>query len=93
MDIYTQIASRIIENQRAVIGPLAIRQAIEVTGLKIVDEKKMLVQITGDGKGVIDNLVSRYFELFGQASVEVCKDAVSDIRNKYQPEDFPNSLK
>jgi hypothetical protein len=83
MDLYAQIADKIIKEQQAIIGPVAIEQAKKVPGLK-VDEKNREVILQGDEKVIIGMLVEQYQHLFGKTSVEVCKDA---IRNMQVPAD------
>lgn len=91
MDPYAQAISRIIKEQQAIIGPLAVEQAKKVDGLQIsgVDD----VKITGNKKDVLNNLVNQYAKLFGQASVEVCKEAFSSVSSKIPTTDVPDILK
>lgn len=92
MDVYAQIAEKIIEQQETIIGPVAVEQAKQVSGLK-VDWPKHQVMVSGDEPGVIDKLVEQYKELFGQISVEVCKEAASKISSGLPPEKLPKSLR
>jgi len=78
MDIFGQIADRIIKEQEAIIGPVALEQAYKVPGLK-VDEKTHGVTIEGDKKMALEALVKQYEGLFGRTSVEVCREAVKSI--------------
>lgn len=79
MDIFAQVANKIIKEQQAIIGPVAFEQARKVPGLKI-DEQKHEVAIEGNEKAVLEKLVQQYQHLFGQASVEVCKDAIRGLQ-------------
>lgn len=90
MDIYELAISKIVQEQQAIIGPLAYDQASKVKGISILGNG---VKITGDGKEILSNLVNRYSEFFGQASIEVCKDAVSDITSSMTPDQIPDVLK
>jgi len=90
MDILEQAAEKIIEEQEKIIGPIAFEQAKKVPGLSI-DLQKHEVKIEGDQKEILQKLVEQYQHLFGQASVEVCKDAVRDII-KQAPQDKIPSL-
>ncbi len=92
MDAYPEIAKRIIEEQEAIIGPVAIEQAEQVPGLDL-DWANRHVVVTGPGKQVINQLVLQYTSLFGQASVEVCKEAASKITSRLSPEQLPESLR
>jgi len=42
---------------------------------------------------IIDQLVARYERLFGRASHEVCREAVSGIIVDLKPEEVPASLR
>ncbi len=91
MDPYVQAVSRIIKEQQAIIGPIALDQAKKVTGLEVggVDD----VKITGNKKEVLGNLVNQYSKLFGKASVEVCKEAFSAVSDKIPTSEVPDILK
>jgi hypothetical protein len=92
MDIYAQLAEKIISSQEAIIGPVAIEQAEQVPNLEL-DWPHHVVKIKGDAVGVIDNLVAVYKELFGQISVEVSKEAVASIVGRLQAHQLPETLK
>lgn len=94
IDLLSTIAKVIIEHQLAVVGPLAIEQANKVTGIKASDGVNIKVEISGDdAKIILTDLVERYQELFGLASVEVCKDAVKEVKPPVPSEDLPEILK
>lgn len=92
MDVYAQIATRIIESQEAIIGPVAIEQAQQVPNLK-VDWSTHTVNINGQGAQAIDVLVGRYKELFGQISVEVSKEAAHGLIAELKAHELPATLK
>jgi len=92
MDLYDQIIAKIIEEQETIIGPVAVEQAKQVGGLKI-DWPQHDVDVSGDPKVAIDKLVEQYKELFGQISVEVCKEAASKLLAQLSPAQLPDSLK
>lgn len=92
MDIYAQMAQKIIIAQEGIIGPVAIEQAGKVTGLK-VDWSKKDVTFTGDKKATLGKLVEQYKALFGQASVEMCRDAVHGISSQIPQDELPGLLK
>ena len=81
MDIFAQIAEKIIKEQEDIVGPVALEQARKVQGLRL-DWDKHEVMIEGDKKTILENLVKQYEYLFGRASVEVCKDAVKNLLPK-----------
>ncbi len=92
MDIYVEIARKIIEQQETIIGPIAVEQAKRVANLK-VDWPKKHITVSGDALVVIDHLVRQYEHLFGRLSVEVCKDAASKLVAQLPPEKQPKTLK
>ena len=92
MDVFDQIVEKIIAQQEAIIGPVAIERAKSVNGLKI-DWQKHDVDITGDPKTTVDKLVTEYKELFGQIAVETCKEAVDKILSQLTSDQIPTSLR
>lgn len=91
MDIYAQIAQNIIKEQENIIGPVAFEQARKVTGLKI-DQQTNTVSVEGDKKEVIEHLIEKYRDLFGLASVEVCREAVKPLLPQVPREQLPPLL-
>jgi hypothetical protein len=78
MDIFTQLAERIIKEQENIIGPIALERANNVPGMK-VDWANRTVSLEGDRTEILEKLVESYRHFFGQASVEVCREAVKQI--------------
>lgn len=91
-DVYAQIAVKIIAGQEAIIGPVAIEQAEQVTELKI-DWPKHEITITGDKVAAIEELIEKYKELFGQISVEVSKQAAAPLMSQLSTDGLPALLK
>lgn len=91
MDPFAQAASRIIKEQQAIIGPIALDQAKKVSGLQVSSADD--VQISGNKKEVLGNLVNQFSKLFGKASVEVCKEAFSPFSDKIPATEIPDILK
>lgn len=91
MDIFAQMAESIIKEQEGIIGPIALEQAQKVHGLSI-DWPKHEISFSGDKTEILEKLVEKYKELFGQASIEVCKDAVRTIIEKVPKEQVPALL-
>ena len=88
-----QIVTKIIREQELIVGPLAWSEAEKVSGLKIIDSKKGEVTLSDtDEKEVINRLVTQYSRLFGQASREVCREAVVSLVADLAPADVPSSL-
>lgn len=92
MDVYAKIAVKIIQSQEDIIGPVAVEQARQVSGLQIDwDEHK--ITISGDEATIIDQLIDKYQQLFGQISVEVSRDAVSALVGQLPADGLPEALK
>lgn len=82
---------KIISEQENIIGPLAVEQAEKVNGLKINWQQKQ-ISINGDEKTVVDSLVKQYEKIFGQASVEICKEVASSFLDKLTKNEIPSIL-
>ncbi len=93
MDIFARIAGKIIKEQELIIGPLAWDEAKKVNGLKVVNTDNGEVALEGDVKQIINGLVARYDRLFGRASHEVSREAVSGLVADLTPADVPMSLR
>jgi hypothetical protein len=92
MDVYAQIATKIIERQESIIGSLAVEQARQVPGLH-VDWPNHTVSVSGDKVATIDELVQTYKALFGDISVEVSKEAAHSLLNGLKATELPATLK
>ncbi len=93
LDVFNQISIRIIKEQEAIIGPLAWSEAARVEGLSIDQKDHAFVSVSGDPKIVINNLVSRYEQLFGKLSREVSREAVANLTADIPADEIPSSLK
>ena len=92
MDIFGQLAERIIKEQEGIIGPIALEQARKVQGLT-VDWQKHEIAFEGNKKDLVEKLVEQYQGLFGQASVEACKEAVKGIISDVPKDQVPQLLR
>ena len=92
MDIFAQLVERIIAEQERIIGPIALEQARKVAGLT-VDWQKHAIQFSGDKTDIVEKLVEQYQGLFGQASVEACKESVQAILFKVPEDQIPPLLR
>lgn len=92
MSIYEQMAKKIVGEQEAIIGPLAWIEAKKVQGI-VVSDNPVGITLDGDPKDAINKLVSQYENIFGYASREVCKQAVSHIVGDMSSEEIPVALK
>lgn len=91
MDPVVQAASKIIKEQQAIIGPVALDQAKKVSGWAITSADD--VKLIGDKKESLERLVRQFEKLFGKASVQVCKDAFSSFSDKIPASDVPDILR
>lgn len=91
MNPYSQVVNQIIHAQQAIIGPLALSQARKVEGIGISDSNT--ITIRGEPKPILTELVHQYELLFGRASVEVCKDAVREVKPAIPNDLLPDILK
>lgn len=92
MDIFAQLTEKIIEEQERIIGTIALEQARKVQGLK-VDWEKHDIQFDGDKSDIVEKLIEQYKGLFGQASVEACKEAVRSLISKVPQNQIPSLLR
>lgn len=92
MDIYSQIAVKIISGQEAIIGPVAVEQAEQVEGMR-VDWGKREVELEGNKVQIIEELIEKYKLLFGQISVEVSKQAAASLMSKLPADGLPKTLR
>lgn len=91
MDTFAQAIRNIIKEQKQIIGPVAIDQAKKVSGLKLENSDDVVIE--GNKKEVLTSLVNQYSKLFGQASIEVCKEAFEPFSDKIEAADIPDILK
>ena len=91
MDPIANAVSRIIKEQEAIIGPVALDQAKKVSGISAISADE--VKVKGNGKEILEHLVSRFEKFFGPASVEVCKEAIEPIRSQLSQTELPDILK
>lgn len=91
MDIFGRMAEKIITEQESIIGPIALEQAKKVNGLNI-DWVKHEVNMNGDQKDILEKLIEQYQNLFGKASVEVCRDAVKELIGELPKDKIPPLL-
>ena len=88
--VYGQLITHIVKHQESIIGPMAWNEAEEVPGIALKDKT---VVLTGNGKKILELLINQYKNLFGQASVEACKDAVKEAGVTISDKDLPDILK
>ena len=87
------IIQTIILHQQDIIGPLAIDQARKIQGLTIQNSSPLSIEVTTtDTASVLTHLVKKYQNLFGQTSVEACKDAIKESGTPISDKDLPEIL-
>lgn len=91
-EIYATICSQIIKEQGQIIGALTYEQASHVNGLT-VDPTTYACVINGDGENVLEELVNKYREFFGNAAVEVCREAAARFSSRLPGEQMPAVLR
>jgi len=91
MDIYSEMAQKIVKEQEGIIGPVAYEQAAKVPGIT-VDSNTHSISLSGDKKTILGKLVSQYEMLFGRVSVEICKEAVRSIISQAPQDQVPQIL-
>lgn len=92
-NVFVKIAAQIINGQRQVIGPLALDAARKVPGLVFSNSDFEHIKISGEPNIVITGLVMQYERIFGTASIEVCKDAVKEIKPPISQDFLPDILR
>ncbi|MDO8609883.1 MAG: hypothetical protein Q7R95_05005 [bacterium] len=88
---FNQMIVKIISEQENVIGPLAVEQAQKVNGLN-VDWGNKEVTFSGDVKIITENLIKQYEKIFGQASIQICKEVASSFLDKLSKNEIPTIL-
>lgn len=90
MELYNELAEKIIKEQETILGPIALEQARKVEGLEVLGDDN--VKIIGNAKDVLAKLVDQYEKLFGKASIEVCKEAVRGMIAQVPKDTLPQIL-
>lgn len=85
---YKKAILNIVNMQKEIIGPLAVDMANNTGSIKLDDGN---VEIMGDPKKALYDLVREYEVLFGALSVKVSKDSIKDVG--LSPEELPDILK
>lgn len=94
MNNISELVKSIVQHQELVIGPLALEQANKVTGLSVSDGGDIKVAVTGsDTDKILTELVKKYEQLFGRASIEVCRDAIKEVKPPVPVDQLPQILR
>ena len=92
-DSYPQLALAIVKGQEEIIGPVAWQQASTVGGLQVEGTTSISFAQNVDKKQVVEELVLRFRDFFGQAAVEVCKEAAAKVSLTMSNDELPASLR
>ncbi len=93
VNIYAQIAAKIIAEQETIIGPVAIEQAKRVNHLQLDWPQRQVTIDEDNGTAVLEALIEVYEELFGQMSVEVSRQAAAPLIKQLPANQRPAALK
>lgn len=91
LDKYIEAAKKIIHEQEQLIGPLALDLAKGANGLVVGSVED--IALSGDPKTALESLVVQYTKAFGNASVQVSKNAIRKTREPFTSEELPEILK
>lgn len=91
--VASKIAQAIVDHQKAIIGPLAIEQAKRVSGLVVSAGDIKITDSASNPSDLLISLVEKYEALFGQTSIEVCKDAIKELKISVSDRDLPSILR
>lgn len=84
------VITKIINAQEAVMGPFANDLAHRVPGLRF--DGMRVSGVEGNFRDVLQNLVKQYSSIFGQSSIEVCKDALGSVQLPLDKNSLPLEL-
>ena len=91
MSLFEDMASKIIKEQQTIIGPLALREANKVVGLKVTSIDNIVIE--GNSKEILQKLVEQYAKLFGNASIQLCREVTEQYSSDIPDADKPDFLK
>lgn len=87
----TLVVRSIVSDQVSIIGPMAIDEANRVNGLHVSSDLSS-ISSSGDFKNILSDLVKRYEQLFGQASIEACRESIKKILPIVNAREIPSFL-
>ncbi len=88
----TLVIKSIVAEQKQIIGPMAISEANKVPGVKITADLQS-ISISGDSASVLTALARQYEKLFGQASIEACRESIKELLPQIPSQDIPTFLR
>lgn len=72
---YTEIIEQLIEEEKDIIGKVAVQQADKIDGLQ-VDDAGSVTELDRDGEEVVKELLFAYRSIVGNQAVEIAKRKV-----------------
>lgn len=90
-DLVTLVKA-IVSGQKQIIGPMAVEQANKVPGIRVAQSLD-IVDVSGESEQILKSLIRQYEQLFGQASVEACKDSVKKVLPSISSTKLPEFLR
>ncbi len=88
---YVQAIELIQTEQSKIIGEEISKMILtNVTGLEFNNGS---TEIVGDPKVILDNLVTQYATLFGQASIMISKQAIKQVSPSFSTNELPDNLR
>lgn len=74
---YEKVITILIEKMEKILGPMSFEAAKTIDGIKILKDNKIIV--TGDGREVLDDLISNYEEFLGPLGKVLADDEIKKI--------------
>ena len=88
---YVQAIELIQTEQSKIIGEEISKMILtNVTGLEFNNGS---TEIVGDPKVILDNLVTQYATLIGQASIMISKQAIKQVSPSFSTNELPDNLR
>ena len=87
--VASEIATAIVKHQTEIIGPLATQQASKVKGVIVSQNSVQIPDANTDPQQILIELVDKYAQIFGNTSIEVCKDALREANITISTKDLP----
>ena len=82
----------IVSVHKELIGPYAIQVANRVSGLS-VSKDLATIDVQREEKVITGELVQEYKKLFGNTSIELCKEALQELLPNVTGEQLPEELR
>lgn len=86
---YVTIILKIVVEQELLMGPVAVDLAKNTPGIQLKDHTDL--NLNGDPKKILHNLIQGYQQVFGRTSIEVSKRAIKSMN--VSKDDLPEILK